>query len=623
MSHWTGSTPSPQLPRRGSATMYRIVAVLAATAVASGPARAFDASTAAAITDFAHRKTTETFSALSSSSVSPKAALADGTWSTVSSTDLPGWTQGFFPGLLWMIFDATGDPAWRARADTWTRALEAQKTNTTTHDLGFKMLTSFGPAYRATGNAYYRDVLLASATSLATRFRPVAGVVSCCDWNSAWKLPDVVDTMMNLELLLWGAANGGSSAWRDMALSHARVTARELVRADGSTFHVVDFDPVTGAVRFRGTYQGYSNGSTWSRGQAWAIYGFTMVYRYTGAPDMLEAARKVARYWLARTPPDGVPNWDFDAPSAVKDSSAAAAASSAFLELSALVPDPAEAAAYRDAALRALDTLSSPAYLSAGTASRSVLLHGVGDLPHNREVDVGLVYGDYYFLEAVLRHSPRPQMAWPAKVPFAAATRPLGKGSTGNRTIEFDVTPRTSPIDAVVGYADHSTSVTDYPALAMAVRMNPSGYFDVRNGSGWTAALPLAYRPGATYHVRILAEPASLRYSVWIRPPGGAEVRIASRSAFRAGAPPTDDVGKVVLRTLGADGDFVLERHRVATASGTAPIPAALRAVDVMDSGGEAPEPVATLDGASAGCGGGWSAGLLALAALGARRRPD
>ncbi len=350
----------------------------------------------------------------------PRSTRPDGTWTTRPNTDLIGWTQGFFPGLLWQLFESTDDPVWRTRAEVWTRNLELQKTNRQTHDLGFKLYDSFGQAYRLSGQPYHRGVLLVAAESLASRYKPIARVISAADWNPDWKLPLVVDTMVNLELLFWAADNGGRPEWREMALNHALTTAAQIVRPDGSTYHVVDFDPATGAVRFKQTFQGYSDSSTWSRGQAWAIYGFTMAYRYTRDPRMLEAARRVTDYYLLRLPADGVPNWDFDAPSQLKDSSAAAAVASALLELANLVTAPAESTRYRDAALRMLGSLSSPAYLGDPAVTRGLLLHGAGNVPANEELDVSLIYGDYYFVEALLRAQAG---RWSRPVMFGSAWR--------------------------------------------------------------------------------------------------------------------------------------------------------------------------------------------------------
>jgi unsaturated chondroitin disaccharide hydrolase len=335
---------------------------------------------------------------------SPKSVPNGGTWTTVANTDLIGWTQGFFPGSLWLMHQATGEAIWRTHAEAWTRPLELQKTNTQTHDLGFKFMPSFGHAYLLTGDPAYRSVLLTAARSLATRFNSTVGIIDCCDWNPAWQVPLVTDTMVNLELLFWASRNGGEAAWNDMALRHALKTMTDMVRPDGSTFHVVDYDSA-GRIRSRGTFQGYSASSTWARGHAWAIYGFTMAYRYTRDPRMLQTAQRVTNYYLGRLPADGIPFWDFDAPASqqVKDSSTAAIVASALLELSTFVTDPADQTRYRDAALRMLDVLASPAYLASGTSTYAILQHGVGHYPAGQEIDVGLIYGDYYLLEAIVR----------------------------------------------------------------------------------------------------------------------------------------------------------------------------------------------------------------------------
>ena len=361
------------------------------------PAPAFDA---AGALDFARLQLAATASSLSPQ-LSPSTTAPDGTWTTDTNTDLVGWTQGFFPGANWYLYDLTGDPIAKSRADRWTRSLEAQKTNSSTHDLGFKLFLSFGHAYKSTGDPYYKDVLLTAAASLASRYDPAVGAIICCDWNPAWHRPVVIDTMVNLELLAWGSQNGGPREWRDMAVNHALKTLADLVRPDGSTTHVVDY-AADGAVLWRGTLQGYSDASTWTRGQAWAIYGYTMLYRYTSDPRMLDAARKVTDSYLKRLGADPVPNWDFDAPSLHKDSSAAAAVASALFELSGFVAAP-DQQRYLQAATSMLDALASSQYLAKGTASQAILLHGVGNLPAGHAVDVGLTYGDYYFLEAIAR----------------------------------------------------------------------------------------------------------------------------------------------------------------------------------------------------------------------------
>jgi unsaturated chondroitin disaccharide hydrolase len=537
-------------------------------ALLAGPAAAFDEATANRVLQFAQQQLARTASQVPTNQY-PKSSLPNGTWRLIPATDMIGWTQGFFPGELWLMHQMTGDPTWRTRAAAWTSSLEIQKCNMQTHDLGFKFMPSFGLGYQMTRDEAYRQVLLTAAGALASRYNPRVGIISCCDWNPDWRLPLVVDTMMNLELLLWGSQNGGQVGWRDMAVNHALRTLSDLVRPDGSTYHVADYDPNTGALRFQGTFQGYSDASTWTRGQAWAVYGYTMVYRYTRDARMLEAAQRVTDYYLSRLPADGVPPWDFDAPASqqVKDSSAAAIVASALLELSRLVPDARKQEQYWSAAMRMLDALSSPAYLAQGTNSPGILLHGVGHYPAGQEVDVSLIYGDYYFIEALRRFKQNPLPPspgiWYSRVNFVEAVRSLGTGNTGVRTVEFDLTPQAYPLDAVVGYADSSVPVTSFSSMAMLLRMNPSGFFDVRNGGAYAAVTAVPYAANATYHVRMVADLPARVYSVWVRPPGGAEILIADRYAFRADAPLTDDLGKVVLKSGYVDNEFRVANHTV------------------------------------------------------------
>jgi unsaturated chondroitin disaccharide hydrolase len=268
-----------------------LITALAISLVA-GPAAGLDRAMVERDFSFAHQQLEATASQLPETEFPESTRSNDGAWDTRENTDLIAWVQGFFPGELWLMYGRTGNPAWRMRADQWTRALEIQKTNTLTHDLGFKFFLSFGHAYRLTGDPYYRDVLLTAAGSLASRYSSKIGAINCCDWEETWHFPVFLDTMMNLELLLWAAANGGQVDWRDMAIHHADRTAADIVRADGSTYHIADYDPVSGVLLHRGTFQGYSDDSTWARGQAWAMYGYTMVYRYTRARRFLTLAQR-------------------------------------------------------------------------------------------------------------------------------------------------------------------------------------------------------------------------------------------------------------------------------------------------------------------------------------------
>src|SRR2546421_1019151 len=265
----------------------------------------------------------------------------------------------------------------------------------------------------------FRQVALTAAGSLATRYSSIVGATR--SWNntssdSPTDFKVIVDNMMNLELLFWASKHGGDPGLATKALQHALTTAREHVRPDGSTYHLVVFDSGTGAVKRKQTVQGYSNSSTWSRGQAWGLYGFTMAYRETRDSRMLATARQVADYYIAHLPADKVPYWDFQAPgipNEPRDSSAAAIAASGLLELSQLDPDGARSRQYLDVARATLASLSSPAYLAEGTASRSILMHGTANKPAG-DYDRGLIYGDYFFLEALLRYRALAQGPEPA-----------------------------------------------------------------------------------------------------------------------------------------------------------------------------------------------------------------
>ncbi|PTY04976.1 glucuronyl hydrolase [Opitutaceae bacterium EW11] len=322
------------------------------------------------------------------------------------------WTSGFFPGALWYLFEATGELRWREAATAFTAGLEGMKENRRTHDVGFMLYCSFGNGYRLTKEPRYRAILFGGAQSLATRFNPNVGCIKSWDTRAEWPFPVIIDNMMNLELLLWASRESGDPSFRDIAVSHADTTLRNHFRPDASCYHVVDYDPATGAVRNRQTHQGAADESAWSRGQAWALYGFTFMHRETRAPSYLGQAQRVADFILGhpRLPADKIPYWDFDAPripNAPRDASAAAIVASALFELCDYVPTDA-AARYREAATEQLRSLASSAYRAApGDNGCFLLKHSTGSFPRGSEIDVPLNYADYYFLEALLRKSRR------------------------------------------------------------------------------------------------------------------------------------------------------------------------------------------------------------------------
>ena len=327
----------------------------------------------------------------------------------LKTTDYCGWVCGFFPGTLWELYEHYPDNArLRGYAEEFTARVFPAKDMTSTHDLGFMVFCSSGNAWRLTGDTKYRDVILAASQSLATRYNGKTGVIMSWNPNDTWKYPVIIDNMMNLEMLMWAGKEAGDSSLVNIALSHAETTLRNHFREDGSSWHVVSYNPETGDVELKQTHQGYSDDSAWARGQAWGLYGYTMMYRLTGRQEFLDQARKIAVFIAdnPNLPEDGIPYWDFDAPDipdALRDASAGAIMASAFLELSTLDKS-GDSDRWRTLAEKQLRSLASPAYMAEpGTNGGFILKHSVGHLGKGSEVDVPLSYADYYFLEALGR----------------------------------------------------------------------------------------------------------------------------------------------------------------------------------------------------------------------------
>ena len=320
------------------------------------------------------------------------------------------WTSGFFPGTMWYMYDLTKDEQWKQYGIKYTEVLDSVKYLKWHHDVGFMINCSYGNAYRVTGNEAYKDVIVEAAKSLATRFRPVPGVIQSWDedrgWQGqrGWNCPVIIDNMMNLELMFNATRFSGDSTFYKMAVSHADITLANHFRPDFSSFHVIDYDKTTGEVRHKHTAQGYAHESSWARGQAWAIYGFAVCYRETKDIRYLELCDNIYRFLFTHEnmPEDLIPYWDFNAPNIPhepRDASAAAIIASALYELSTY-----DRAAYKQTADKIIGSLSSPAYLAlVGTNGNFLLMHSVGSIPHNNEIDVPLNYADYYFLEALIR----------------------------------------------------------------------------------------------------------------------------------------------------------------------------------------------------------------------------
>ena len=321
------------------------------------------------------------------------------------------WCSGFFPGSLCYLYQLTNDKSWLLQSRRFTEALDSIQYLTWHHDVGFMIGSSYLNIYRLSPNKAYKKAIIQTAKSLCTRFRKKAGVIQSWNvdrgWQSkrGWTCPVIIDNMMNLELLFEATRLSGDSTYWKVAVSHANKTLENQFRKDGSCYHVVDYDPNNGSVLHRQTAQGYADNSAWARGQAWAVYGYTVCYRYTHDRKYLDQAVKTLNFVMQNPnlPEDLIPYWDFDAPNIPnepRDVSSAACIASALYEMNNYLPDNG----YTSLADRIIRSLSSPEYRAPlGKNGCFLLMHSVGSIPHNNEIDVPLNYADYYFLEALTR----------------------------------------------------------------------------------------------------------------------------------------------------------------------------------------------------------------------------
>lgn len=340
------------------------------------------------------------------------------------------WTSGFWPGVLWYMYEYTKNNRWKDEAMKWTHSLKDIQSFVGHHDVGFMMYCSYGNGFRLTANPKYIPILVQSAKSLCKRYSYNVGCIQ--SWNArksigrknTWEYPVIIDNMMNLELLFWATLATNDSVYWDIAVSHAEKTMKNQIRSDFSSYHVVNYAPDTGEILHRQTAQGYADSSTWARGQAWGIYSFTMVYRYTKDERFLQTAINMADFFLnhKNLPDDCIPYWDFNAGEKgfnpdfeyvssdykviPRDVSAACIVASALFELCGYVSDINKKQTYYDMGIRILNNLSNNSYRAKEKENHGFLLkHSVGNLPGNNEVDVPLIYADYYFLEALIRYS--------------------------------------------------------------------------------------------------------------------------------------------------------------------------------------------------------------------------
>lgn len=317
------------------------------------------------------------------------------------------WTSGFYAGNLWQLYELTGNKKFKEKAEKWNAFIEKEKFNDGTHDMGFKVYGSFGKALDLIENdSAYKEIILQSAATLNTRFNKTVGSLRSWDFNrDTWEFPVIIDNMMNLELLFEATKISGDSSFYKIANTHAKTTLKNHFRTDNSSWHVVVYDTVSGNVKEKITHQGWNDESSWSRGQAWAIYGFTMAHRYTKNEKFLEQAEATAKFFLEhpKLPEDGIPYWDFDdpeIPNAPRDASAATIITSAFVELYQITGKEK----YLKYVDKVINSLESDKYLlSPEVASPFILDHSTGNYPKDDEIDGPIVYADYYFLETLLR----------------------------------------------------------------------------------------------------------------------------------------------------------------------------------------------------------------------------
>lgn len=316
------------------------------------------------------------------------------------------WTSGFFVGNLWQLYQLTGNTAYKDKAEKWNKFIEKEKFNNKTHDMGFKVFCSFGKGLEVKDNWQYKDIIIQSAKTLSTRFNKKVGSLRSWDFNkNIWEFPVIIDNMMNLELLFEATKYSKDSTYHNIAVQHANTTLKNHFREDSSVYHVLVYDTIAGSVKDKVTHQGFSNESSWARGQSWAVYGYTMAYRYTKDEAYLNQAKATADFFInhKNLPEDGIPYWDFNDPSipnAPRDVSAATVMASALIELYSITKNDV----YLNYSKNILIVLKSKAYiLNPEVNGPFILDHSTGNWPKNDEIDESIVYADYYYLESLLR----------------------------------------------------------------------------------------------------------------------------------------------------------------------------------------------------------------------------
>lgn len=311
------------------------------------------------------------------------------------------WCEGFLGGQLWLLYQHTGGVFWREKAEQYSRLIEPRKFDRSVHDLGFLFWSTWKRWFNLTGDAQVNDVVIEAGRTLALRFQENGGYLSSFMGQQSL----FIDIMMNVGIIFYAAQATHDAALERVAKMHIDTTRKRLVRGDGSTAHEGIFNPETGEFLHQDTQQGWRKDSAWARGQAWALYGFGTAFTFTHNPEDLATAEQCAQYYIHHTPEHGIPpnDWDEPNPSLPYESSAAAIAASGMLQLSRLSQDKHTAVSYREYALRILSTLTSPEFLAGEDDWEGLLKHGIYHQRKGLGVDESVIWGDYFFLEAVYK----------------------------------------------------------------------------------------------------------------------------------------------------------------------------------------------------------------------------
>lgn len=326
--------------------------------------------------------------------------VTNGNWAPGNGGDIRWWTNGFWPATMWRMHLVTGDPQYKAEAERAETMLDAcwDFSEGLHHDVGFLWLLSSGVNYRLTDNAQSRERTVKAANFLMSRFNPTGSFLRA--WNgdrSGWA---IIDCMMNIPLLYWASDVFSDPRYKQIAMLHADMTLAQFIRPDGSVHHIVAFDPTTGEVVDHPYGQGYATGSSWSRGQAWAMYGFTLSYLHTGEARYLDAAKRVSHYFIANIQQDWIPACDFRAPKepVVKDNAAGSIAACALMELAKIVPE-YEKDSYLAPALNIL--AAADAHCADWTHASPAILQMCTGSYHADDHHIAMTYADYFFIEAM------------------------------------------------------------------------------------------------------------------------------------------------------------------------------------------------------------------------------